>query len=321
MTKKVLVTGATGFIGRHLVEELSRSNTCEILCLLRNPRKPKLRLPSNTKIIPGDITDLASLEEALRQPIDAVFHCAGYVESKNPELLRTINVKGTENICKICLKQKVKRLVYLSSVAVVSGNNQIPLTENLPYKASNMYGLSKIAAEKKVLTYREKGLPCVILRPSMVYGEGEPHLMKRLVTLIKYRLLPMYTTGTNKLHLVYVKNVVAAMLFSLENEAFLHGTYFVADKEILTISELIRIMRAAIGAKPVLPVVEAVFPFLLKIAYLRKGTAVFFKDRVYDTGAITCLGFLPPYDAASALMRSTRWFIKKGAKYAASSGF
>ncbi len=136
---------------------------------------------------------------------------------------------GTDNICGLAEKLNVEKMVYLSSVAVVSGNDCVPLSEDLPYKANNIYGESKIEAEKVVLGYRRKGLNVVILRLPPVYGEDEPHLLKKIIYLLKLRMLPLVNAGSNKLHLAYVKNVTKAILFSLNDERFLEGAYFIIN--------------------------------------------------------------------------------------------
>lgn len=208
---KVLVTGATGFIGRHLVKKLAKDKRYEIFCLLRNLKKAKLLESLDIEIISGDITDKQFLEKLNGYSFDLIFHCAACVENSNPEKLKTVNVEGTRNICELALNQGVSRLIYLSSVAVVSGNKEVPLIEDLPLAATNPYGESKLEAEKVVWEYRDKGLPVVILRPPMVYGEDEPHMLTILLKLLKWRILPLVNQGMSKLHLVYIENVVSGI--------------------------------------------------------------------------------------------------------------
>lgn len=274
---KVLVIGATGFIGRHLAKKLLEQKDDTVFCLVRNLKKAQFLQELGAELIYGDVADKSSLEKVSGCKIDIVFHCAGFVDNKNPQLLHKINVVGTENVCQLCLNLGVKRLIYLSSVAVVSGNKEIPLNENLPYSSTNIYGESKIEAERKVWEYRKKGLPVVILRPPMIYGEDEPHLMKLLLFLLKHRLLPLVNKGKNKLHLAYVENVVAAMLFSLNKEEFLKDSFFVADKEVLTVGEIFTIMSKAIGARPPFVVPKGLTPLLLHLPYAGRRIKFFLK--------------------------------------------
>ena len=304
----VLITGSTGFIGKFLVRRLSKS-VFNIFCLVRSKEKAKILEPLGVKFIYADITRDKSLEKILNYKIDVLFHCAGYVKNRNRNLLHKINVLGTENICGLAKKLNVERMVYLSSVSVVSGNDCMPLHEDLSYKATNMYGESKIEAEKKVIDYRKKGLRSVILRPCGVYGEGEPHMLGLLLRLLKFRLLPLIDDGRKKLHLVYVKNVVEAMIFSLNNDEFLKGTVFVADNEVLTIKEVFTILSRAINLSAPWNVPMILNPFLLNTPFIGKRLEFFLKDRVYSIERIKSLGFDFLYPAGQSLTRSARYFL------------
>ena len=307
----ILVTGATGFIGRHLVERLSQTGTDTIFCLVRNPRKAKL-LPQGVKCIYADITAFESLKKMLSYKIDIVFHCAGYVENKNRDLLHKVNVIGSENVCRLSQELNAERMVYISSVAVVSGNNDVPLYEEMPYKATNIYGESKIEAEKKVLKYREKGLRCIILRPPMVYGRGEPHMLGLLLFLLRCRLLPLINGGNSKLHLVYIKNVVEAMIFSLTKHEFLEGTFFIADNEVLTAKQILTILSKAINVSLPADIPAFLNYLLLNLPFVGGRARFLAKDRVYSIDKIKSLGFNPPYSVELSLSSSARHVQGKG---------
>jgi len=307
----VLVTGATGFIGKHLVEDLSKLGKYNIFCLVRNSNKVKTLEGYGVKLVYADITQKSSLDNITDYKIDVVFHCAGYVNDGNPSLLHKTNVVGTENICELSLRLGVERIVYLSSVAVVSGNDQVPLREELPYKATNAYGQSKIEAEKKVLQYRKKGLKAVIIRPCMVYGEGEPHMMRFLLFLMRHRLLFLLNEGKSKFHLVYVKNVTELMIFSLGEDAFLKDSFFAVDREVLTTKEVFEIFRKSIGAKNFLNIPRFLTPLLLNIPYIGRRLKLFLKDRVFSIERLKETGFIPPYSAKENLNKSAKWFMHR----------
>ena len=307
--RNVLVIGSTGFIGRYLVEELSKRGGYNIFCLVRSPLKAESLTRFGVKFIYADITQEESLKKLLNYKIDFLFHCAGYVKG-NKALLYKINVSGTENICRLAKNLNVERMVYLSSVAVVSGNNIVPLYEDLPYKATNIYGESKIEAEKRVINYRQKGLRTVILRPCMVYGEGEPHMLSQLLTLLKFRLFPLINGGRSKFHLVYVKNVVDAIIFSLSKDEFLKGTFFIADNEVLTVKEVFAILSRAINLSPPWNIPRILTPLLLNIPLAGKRLRSFLKDRVYSIEKIKDLGFGPAYSTEEALIKSARYFLE-----------
>jgi nucleoside-diphosphate-sugar epimerase len=231
------------------------------------------------------------------------------VENNNRDTLNHINKIGTHNACELACSLNVKRFIYLSSVAVVSGNSNIPLIEDLAYSATNKYGQSKIEAEKTVLEYRNKGVPTVILRPPMVYGPDEPHMMGTLLKLLKHRLLPTINNGKNHLHMIYIENLVEALVFCLNNDEFLSGTFFVADKEVLTVKELYQQLANGLGTKSPWNLPSWLANILLKTPVIGPKLKFIIKDRVYSTKKIESLGFEPPYSAYQALEESARNFI------------
>ncbi len=304
--KKILVTGATGFIGRHLVKKLIASGQYQVIAISRFPEKAKNLKSKGVKLIKADITKWVDLGELVRLPIDIIVHCAASVESKKKKVLDKVNATGTENICKLAVELGVERFIYLSSVAVVSGNKQVPLTENLPHSATNIYGQSKLEAEKKVLVYRRKGLPIIILRPPMVYGEDEPHAIPFLLKFLRRRLVFLPEGGKHKLHLAYVENVAAAIIFALKSKQMFEGSFFVADQEVLTAKEVFKKMAEGIGAKPPFCIPFFLTPACCKIPFFGKHFKFFLKDRVYNTEKIGSLGFKPPYRARDALAKSSK---------------
>jgi nucleoside-diphosphate-sugar epimerase len=306
----ILITGATGFIGKNLVEALKKEGAHKLYALARKASKADFLKEQAVELIYADITCAQSLRKILDYKIDAVFHCAGFVENKNWDRLYKTNVIGTENICQLAQKLVVKRLIYLSSVAVVSGNPQVPLTEDLPYSATNLYGLSKIEAEKKVLESRENGLRVAILRPPMVYGEKEPHLQGLILFLLKYRLLPIPDAGKNKLHLVYVKNVAGALVEALHKDEFLRDTFFVADEEVLTVKEIFSIFSQAISAAVPIILPHWITALITGIPYAGRQLKIFLKDRIYDTSRIKSAGFRCEFKTRDSLVKTAHYWLR-----------
>ncbi len=315
-TKKrtVLVTGATGFVGRHLVDKLIQLDNCSIIALSRFPEKAKKLKEKNIKLIKADISKWRELKKLTKLPIDIIIHCAAAVEAKKKKIFDKINIVGTENICKLGVELGIERLIYLSSVAVVSGNPEIPLREDLPHAATNIYGQSKLEAEKKVLIYRRKGLPVIILRPPMIYGEDEPHALPTLLKFIRYRMIPLFERGKHKLHLAYIGNVVEAIVFALESNDMFKDSFFVADQEVLNTKEVFEKMAKGIGAKPPLSIPSFLTPLFCNFPFIGKRIKFFLKNRVYSIDKIESLGFKPPYRAEDALVQSSKICVKNKKK-------
>lgn len=303
----ILITGATGFIGKNLVERLFKSGIHNLFCLVRNPDKAKALVPYRVKLIHGDITSRDSLDKVLDYGIDIIFHNAAYVGNKNFRLLYRANILGSENICRLALSLGVQKLIYTSSVAVVSGNTSLPLTEDLPFQATNAYGKSKIEAERIVLSYRKRGLPTVIIRPPMVYGEDEPHMLKILLFATKHRLFPLIDGGKARFHLGYVKNIVEAMIFLSDKDEALEGSFFIGDEEALTVREIFDIFSKVLKVKPLPNLASGLKPLLINLPVVGKRVKFFSKDRVYSLERIRSLGFKAPFTVKESLARSARY--------------
>ncbi|MDP8216213.1 MAG: NAD(P)-dependent oxidoreductase [Candidatus Kaelpia imicola] len=302
----ILITGSTGFIGRHLVDRLAKDNSNNVYCLLRSRKRAQKYLPSNVNLIYQDIRDYDRLKKKIDIPIDIMFHCAGYVSNRDSRKLYEVNILGTENICRLSLELKIKKLVYLSSVAVVSANNEVPLKEELGYKASNPYGESKIEAERIVLNYRDGGLRVGILRPCMVYGEDEPHLLRRLLFLLKYRLYPIIGSGENKFHLVYVESVVDSMIYAAVNEFFTQEPVFIADKEVLSYKEVMNIMADSISASRPFVLPKCLTPLLVNLPILGAKFKLLLRDRWFSIDRLLSTGFKYRYNVRDSLITSCR---------------
>jgi nucleoside-diphosphate-sugar epimerase len=278
---KVLITGATGFIGKSFATRLAKEGHKVIACG-RNFKKLG-HLINKVRISYFDINDKDSILSALRKDKpDIVCHSAALVESINLPKLLKINKDGTENVFSACFEENIKDVIYVSSIAVISGNDEVPLTEDLPFKATNFYGKSKIEAEKIALKYREKGMNVAIIRPCMVYGVSEPHGLNRLIKALKLRMIPIFKSGNNKIQLVSVENVVDVMMLCLTNKNAYEGSFFVADKEILTMKELFSYISSIIGAKPPFNAPDGISNILYKIPFTKKIVSFFMKDRIYS---------------------------------------
>ncbi|MBU0650383.1 NAD-dependent epimerase/dehydratase family protein [bacterium] len=305
----ILITGATGFIGGHLLEELALNKDNKITCLVRNRQKAKKIEALGVKLIYVDVTQRVLLDSIEFDKIDVIYHCAALVQNKDLDLLRKVNVWGTKNICDLALRYNAK-LIYLSSVAVVSGNKETPLKEYLPYKATCLYGQSKLEAEKLVCEYRKRGLKTAIVRPCMVYGENEPHLMRLFLKLIKMRLFPLINKGVNNYHLVYVKTVVDALIYVSAREDALTGTFFIADKEVLTLKEVVSIFAQAIGAKSPWSIPVWFSAILKGLPFIGKKFKFISKDRVYSNQRIQSIGFKFRYCQKESLAKSAKAMMK-----------
>ncbi len=306
---KILVTGATGFIGRHLAARLAKDGS-DLVCLVRKTSKIDFLRQARIPLVYGDIAHAGEVDNVFgRLRPDVVFHCAGSVQTCDEKKLRESNIEGTRLICKACLDYGVKKLIYLSSVAVVSGNPDSPLTDDLPYEVSDAYGRSKAEAERIVIGFRGKGLCVSVIRPCIVYGADEPHGLGKILQLVKHRRLPVLNVPgmDSRLALVYIENLVQAMILAIEKDESAEGTFMIADKEIITLRKLLEILYDELGkARP--PVVPAPIVKILMLApFFQKKADRIFKDRVYDISrARELLGYDPQISTEEGLRKSVR---------------
>ena len=301
---KIFITGATGFIGRHLAKRLIEEGN-DVICGGRSFDKLNSFL-SEVKTSPIELENKDSILSALKKESpEVVYHAAALVESSALSKLRRANVEGTKNVLDACLKLGIKKVICVSSVAVISGNKEVPLRDDLPYKTTNAYGQSKLEAEKVAIAYREKGLKVAILRPCMVYGENEPHALHILVKWIKRRMIPIFGEGNNKLQLVSVENVVDVMVLCLSKEAAYEGTYLIADKEELSIKEIFNCITRAIGAKSPIHIPRIFVKLLAKLPVIGKRASFFLKDRTYSIDRIKeKLGYVPRVSTCDGLKKA-----------------
>lgn len=306
----IFITGATGFIGRFLVEELLKKGYRNLTALVRKTSKKQFLQDKDVRLIEADVSDFLSLAQ-IKEDYEVVFHCAGWVSEKNRKNLKRINVVGTENICRWAYERKVKKFIYLSSVAVNSGNPGLPLTEDAPYCPTNYYGVSKLEAERMAIKFRSLGLPMVIVRPCMVYGPGEPHLLGLLTCLLKLRLLFLPNRGMVKLHLVSVRNVVDFLLRCLEDNRAEGEVFQIADKEVLTTAEIFTLLAEGLGAPKPLLLSYSTTKALSFLPVLGRRIKFFCKDRVYSIEKVRQkLNYLPPYEAKEELFWTASSFCR-----------
>ncbi len=197
---KALVTGATGFVGSHVVRALLKAGH-EVRILRRASSSLKLLEGLSVETSLGDITDAASVSKAV-QGCDAVFHVAGFISywKGHHDLQTRINVDGTRHVVEACLAHSVKRLVHTSSIAAIGfapdgGMGDEALTYNWD-KLRIHYNNTKQRAEQEVRKGIEKGLDAVIVNPTVVFGPGDMHFNSgKMVAQMAQKKIPVHPKG------------------------------------------------------------------------------------------------------------------------------
>ena len=249
-----LVTGATGFVGGHVVDRLlEQGATVRALVLPSEPSEPLRR--RGVEVDVGDLTegtDLAGLVDG----VDVVIHCAGIVGlTGTPEAMRKVNLEGTVWLLAACNTTSLARFVFMSS-SVIYGSASSPVTEDRSAQPVGPYAESKWAAEQAIWRYHaEHGLPAVVLRPAIIYGPGDRLTWPRLERALRRRVLPLPDGGKRILDLVYVSDVVEALLAAASRPEAVGHAYNITDGEIHSYRDILLAYEQASGRRPrILPI-------------------------------------------------------------------
>lgn len=254
----ILVTGTNGFIGRNLCKELLYRGW-QVKGVVRSTSKNDL--PVGVEPIEVETIDHVVQWGDILSKIDVVIHLAARVHilkeiEDNPIYeFRKINVLGTERLASASACAGVKRLIFISSIGVngESTNGNFFLEEDSP-NPSNAYALSKWEAEQvlhKVAQDTAK-LDIVVLRPPLVYGMNAPGNFDRLIRLIKSGMPLPFNRLKNKRSLIYIDNLVDAIIKCIEHPDAANQTFLVSDGQDVSTPELIRMIARAMGKKAIL---------------------------------------------------------------------
>ncbi len=276
---KALVTGATGFIGSHLCEELIRKGY-EVACLSRNNSNIKWLESSGVKFLKGDCTIPESLNCVIDE-FDYIFHLAGLTKSTSKEAFFNVNTTGTENLLKkISNNSRLKRFIFISSLAAIGpGKDGVPINEkSFPSPVSD-YGKSKLEAEKAVLKYKGK-IPFTILRPPAIYGPRDKDM------LVMFRMIKkgfFFDLGKCYYSLLYVEDLIHGIILCAENEKAKDNIYFLSDNKSYTGEQIAMEISSAlnVNAKPI-KVPKFVMPFVAFISEKMNRQSIINRYRIKD---------------------------------------
>ena len=230
---RVLVTGGTGFLGRHLAAALMKQEHQTHL-LGRSFASVKALVEQGAVPVAVDLRDRAAVSAACAG-MEVVYHVGALSApwGKRSDFY-AINVGGTEAVLAGCLEHSVRRLIYVSSPSVVfDGRDQQLASEDVPYprRFVSIYSLTKKLGEDRVNAARSTGMETVILRPKAIFGPGDQALLPRLIAAARQNRLPQIGDGRNLVALTYVGNVVHALLLASDAPAAVGKTYTITNDE------------------------------------------------------------------------------------------
>lgn len=319
----VLVTGGTGFLGRHMVDALlDQGHT--VLLLSRSKNTNIFKNNKNLNIWKGNFTIPDNIE-GITKNIDIIYHFAAQLgEWGVPnDVFYSVNVNGTKNLLDACVKNHKPRFIFVSTPGV-QGKGIKKAKEYLPYNPPYIYERTKCDAEKLVLNYHNSyGLPIEIIRPDFVYGPGDYRRIS-LYRAIQRRRFLLIGNGKSILHPTYIDDVIQGlMLFGQHNNAF-NEIFNIAGPEQLTVENYIHSIAQAMGGKVPrikIPVIigkifamlcESYSRFTATPPFLNKSKIEFLTtDHGSDISkAKQMLGFHPRYSFDAGFNKTYKWAIE-----------
>ncbi|MDR3111572.1 MAG: NAD-dependent epimerase/dehydratase family protein [Elusimicrobiota bacterium] len=281
----ILVTGATGFVGSHIVETLLEKKH-KIFCFVRKSSNLKWIKNLGVEYKIGDFIDVKFLKSVVKN-MDFIVHCAGVVRANSQKEYFEINVENTKNLCESVLSSNpcLKKFIFISSQAAMG-----PSTESIRKIADaenpvSDYGFSKLYAEKQIKKIFFEKIPYTIFRPASVYGPRDKDIFI-FFNLVHKHLRP-FTTTKRLLQLVFVKDIANAVSNAMENQNTINKTYYLAEKSIYSWEDIARIISTCSNRKTFpLPLPDFIFKiagFIAQIvSHISKSPAVLNHQKITE---------------------------------------
>jgi nucleoside-diphosphate-sugar epimerase len=323
-----LVTGATGFIGRHLARRLVRERQpVRVLCRLGSEGRLPSEILGAAEIAIGDLRDPGSLLRACAGA-GRVFHCAGHVSDwGSQEAFFAMNVQGTRWLLEAAKAAAVQRVVHLSSIAAFGTPAPPYFDDHSGYgRSKDGYSRTKVEGEKIAFEFHQAGLPVTVLRPAVVYGPEGAWLEEPLRMIEKGRMF-LLGGGEGTCHPCYIENLLDAMLLAADHPRARGQGYIVADGESISFREYFDAIASIARKGPIrrslpLPAARAIAIACEAGARLRSATTrplltqtaiemVTSRSRMSIEKIRTELGWEPRYTFGSAIDELRRWYSEK----------
>ncbi len=322
----VLVTGATGFIGRHLVERLVQEGG-DIRALVLPQEDASALEALGVEIVRGDVCNYQAVERAVAD-CQVVFHLAAKVGELNPsrEELQAVNVGGTANVARVAVEARVGRFVLCSSVGVYGRIiHNLAINESTVTQPDLPYAESKLLAERVVWSQHEyAGLPVVVTRLAGVFGPGARSWLSlfRSIASERFRLIG---SGDNYHHYVDVADVVEGLVLCGTVKRVEGRTYIIAGSEPVRVRELVRMIGEEVGVTRFRANLPAgpfhLYKVLNKLAYTWSGHRLpranrldlCLSEKAFDISrGRQELSYVPRVTTREAVRRTAEWFKAQG---------
>lgn len=319
----ILVTGATGLLGRHLTDRLLRDGR-SVRIITRDPGRVPSSWSGRVEVITGDLRDRNVLKAATKG-VDLLFHLAG--ETQNAALMRAVNVEAVRGLLEASALAGVKRMVHTSSVGVIGAEGPGIITEDSPCRPKNEYEQTKLEGERAVLAFAHAaGFDAVVVRPTIVFGEGVIRSRDSLIEWMRAVRRGRFAFIGNKAvaNYVYAGDVAEAMVRLGERPSPGGAVYHVADPAPMR--DFVETMAAELGVPCPTRTIPAWAAYVAAATLEAAGSVVgmpvpLTRSRV-RTLSSTCLfsaeklrvqaGVTLPHGYREGVRRTVRWYREKG---------
>ncbi|VWX29107.1 NAD-dependent epimerase/dehydratase family protein [Moraxellaceae bacterium 17A] len=244
---KILVTGASGFVGRYLLNEIAQSH--EVIAYVR--KKSNLLPSSVQQIVGNNFFDIA-----IPKDTDVIVHLAGIAHNKNKsvEEFKKINVDGTLELAHKALQANVKRFIFMSSIGV-NGNSTDgkAFTEQDTPNPINDYTISKYQAEVALEElFKDTKTDLVIIRPPLIYAHDAPGNFSKLLMLIKLGQFLPFGCTQNQRSFISIENLISFITACIYHDTKINETFLIADDEVISTKQLIQCVSSGMGKSMIL---------------------------------------------------------------------
>lgn len=324
--RRVLVTGASGFSGSHLVRALAQYGA-QVRALVRHTSAITGLVAAKIELVVGDIRDRRFIEEAVAG-CDQVYHLAAlYRDASVPrQVYWDVNVTGTDHVLAACERARVSRLIHCSTMGVHGHVAQVPSDETAPFNPDDDYQRAKLAGEERVWAWAKRsGIPTTVVRPAGIYGPGDLRFLK-LFRSIRDGYFVMLGSGKTWFHPVYVDDLIQGFLRCGTHEAAIGEAFCIASERYVTLNELAGSIADVVGVArprwhaPVWPfylagaACEAVcVPLQINPPLHRRRVGFFTHSRAFTNAkAQRLLGYAPEVSLEDGLRRTAEWYATHG---------
>ncbi|MFZ5955055.1 MAG: NAD-dependent epimerase/dehydratase family protein [Nanoarchaeota archaeon] len=322
---EVLVTGAPGWLGTSLVEELVKKRF-KVRCLVLEGLDSSYLEKLGAVVIKGNVLNRETLDKATKG-VDIVFHCAGIIHPKKIKELYQVNYFGTKNLLDSAIDSGVKKFILVSSNSPMGCNEyrEILFKEDDPYNPYKNYGKSKMLAEKYAnYMFKEGKIDVTIIRPCWFYGPNQPLRQTTFFKMIKKGNPIVFGDGQNLRSMSYVDNIVQGLILAAESKKSSGQTYWIADSKPYSTLEIYGTIADLLNVKLKPRFVPGLMSTMCEISDgILQGTGLYIKE-IHVAGEmnknIACsiekarkeLGYNPKIDLREGMKRSIEWCRKQG---------